>query len=44
MVARDSATTNVFPLLPKLVLNRQFVQDFIAAWTKVMSLDRFDLA
>jgi catalase-peroxidase len=22
----------------------QFVQDFIAAWTKVMELDRFDLA
>jgi len=23
---------------------RQFVQDFVAAWTKVMNLDRFDLA
>ena len=22
----------------------QFVEDFIAAWTKVMNLDRFDLA
>jgi catalase-peroxidase len=22
----------------------QFVQDFVAAWTKVMNLDRFDLA
>ena len=25
-------------------MNRQFVDDFIAAWTKVMNLDRFDLA
>jgi catalase-peroxidase len=23
---------------------QQFVQDFVAAWTKVMNLDRFDLA
>ncbi len=23
---------------------RQFVDDFVAAWTKVMNLDRFDLA
>ena len=23
---------------------KQFVQDFVAAWTKVMNLDRFDLA
>jgi catalase-peroxidase len=23
---------------------RKFVQDFVAAWTKVMNLDRFDLA
>ena len=30
MVATGAAMTNVFPLLPKLVLNRQFVQDFIA--------------
>ncbi|MGA8053757.1 MAG: hypothetical protein WCA12_07835 [Burkholderiales bacterium] len=30
MVARVSSTTNVFPLLPKLALNRQFVQDFVA--------------
>ncbi|WP_394868939.1 hypothetical protein, partial [Acinetobacter pittii] len=22
----------------------KFVQDFVAAWTKVMNLDRFDLA
>jgi len=22
----------------------QFVQDFVAAWTKVMNLDRYDLA
>jgi catalase-peroxidase len=22
---------------------KQFVNDFVAAWTKVMSLDRFDL-
>jgi catalase-peroxidase len=22
----------------------QFVRDFVAAWTKVMNLDRFDLA
>jgi catalase-peroxidase len=22
----------------------QFVQDFVAAWTKVMNVDRFDLA
>jgi catalase-peroxidase len=24
--------------------SRKFVQDFIHAWAKVMSLDRFDLA
>ncbi len=24
--------------------NDQFVNDFVAAWTKVMNLDRFDLA
>jgi catalase-peroxidase len=24
--------------------NEKFVQDFVAAWTKVMNLDRFDLA
>ena len=23
---------------------QKFVQDFVAAWTKVMNLDRFDLA
>ena len=23
---------------------KKFVQDFVAAWTKVMNLDRFDLA
>jgi catalase-peroxidase len=23
--------------------NEKFVQDFVAAWTKVMHLDRFDL-
>ena len=23
---------------------KAFVQDFVAAWTKVMNLDRFDLA
>ena len=23
---------------------KKFVQDFVAAWTKVMDLDRFDLA
>ena len=23
---------------------RKFVNDFVAAWTKVMNLDRFDLA
>jgi catalase-peroxidase len=23
---------------------RKFVDDFVAAWTKVMNLDRFDLA
>jgi catalase-peroxidase len=23
---------------------RKFVEDFVAAWTKVMNLDRFDLA
>ncbi len=23
---------------------RKFVKDFVAAWTKVMNLDRFDLA
>jgi catalase-peroxidase len=23
---------------------KKFVQDFVAAWSKVMSLDRFDLA
>jgi catalase-peroxidase len=24
--------------------HKQFVQDFVAAWTKVMNLDRFDVA
>jgi catalase-peroxidase len=24
--------------------NEKFVQDFVAAWTKVMNADRFDLA
>jgi catalase-peroxidase len=24
--------------------HKKFVQDFVAAWTKVMNLDRFDLA
>jgi len=24
--------------------NQKFVKDFLAAWTKVMNLDRFDLA
>jgi hypothetical protein len=38
MVARDSATTNVFPLLPRLVLNRQFVQDFIAQGIPTLAL------
>jgi catalase-peroxidase len=23
---------------------KKFIQDFVAAWTKVMNLDRFDLA
>ena len=25
-------------------LRAEFVKDFVAAWTKVMNLDRFDLA
>jgi len=25
-------------------LQEKFVQDFVAAWTKVMNLDRFDLS
>jgi catalase-peroxidase len=25
-------------------VQKKFVQDFVAAWTKVMNLDRFDLA
>jgi hypothetical protein len=29
-------------LAAKLLFNR-FVRDFVAAWTKVMNLDRFDL-
>ncbi len=27
-----------------VVYREKFVQDFVAAWTKVMNLDRFDLA
>ncbi len=30
--------------MPARTRRMKFVKDFVAAWTKVMSLDRFDLA
>ena len=30
--------------MPARTAQEKFVKDFVAAWTKVMNLDRFDLA
>ena len=30
--------------MPAAMRKQTFVRDFVAAWTKVMNLDRFDLA
>ena len=30
--------------MPPTTPKQKFVHDFVAAWTKVMNLDRFDLA
>ena len=48
MIALDTLDRQILRALAEVYASddarQKFVEDFVAAWTKVMNLDRFDLA
>jgi len=44
LAARKAESSTALFDTPLAIIHQQLVGDFVAAWNKVMNLDRFDLA